>query len=35
MIIILVDLVAALLAFAALMKADTVPLELHESTGPR
>ena len=30
MIIILVDLIAALIAFAALMKADTAPLELHE-----
>jgi len=29
MIIILVDLVAALIAFAALLKADTAPLDLH------
>jgi len=30
MIIIVVDLVAALIAFAALMKADTAPVDLHE-----
>jgi hypothetical protein len=30
MIIILLDLVAALIAFAVLLKADTAPLDLHE-----